>query len=183
MSESTVWYMTTGEAGFRTQARGLAQALSPAPRELVIGLRPPWDRLPAAWTPNPLARLDPARDRPAPPWPDILVSCGRKTAAVSMAIRRISLGRTFTAHVQDPLAPAARFDIVIAMEHDPIAGPNVIKVATALHDVTAGRLAQAAEAWRGRLLPGAGLRWLAFCWGVPTRNGAPSRKAMRCSRR
>ncbi len=171
MSESTVWYMTTGEAGFRTQARGLAQALSPSPRELVIGLRPPWDRLPAAWTPKPLARLDPAHDRPTPPWPDVLVTCGRRTAAVSMAIRRTSLGRTFTAHVQDPLAPASRFDVVIAMEHDAISGPNVIKVATALHDVTPARLAQAAEAWRGRLPPGAG-PLAGVLLGGPTRRRA-----------
>ena len=54
--------MTTGEAGFRSQARGLAERLVEHPRELVVGLRFPWDRLPAAWTPDVFRRLDPARD-------------------------------------------------------------------------------------------------------------------------
>jgi hypothetical protein len=156
MAGLTCWYMTTGEAGFRTQARGLALALCDEPRELIVGLKPPWNRFPVAWTPDPLARLDPGRDRPSPPWPELLISCGRRAAALSMAIRRASGGRTFTVHIQDPLAPASGFDLVAAMEHDAITGVNVIKVATALHDVTPARLAEAGEAWRARLGAGAG---------------------------
>jgi hypothetical protein len=146
--------MTTGEAGFRSQARGLAERLAPEPRELVVGLRFPWDRLPVALTPNPFALLDPARERPAPPWPELLISCGRRTAALSMAIRRASGGRTLTVHVQDPLARPDGFGLVVAMRHDAILGPNVIKVATALHGVTPEKLAQAADLWRARLRPG-----------------------------
>ncbi|HLK23271.1 MAG TPA: mitochondrial fission ELM1 family protein [Caulobacteraceae bacterium] len=155
-STASCWFMTTGEAGFRTQARSLAQALSAAPRELVVGLKAPWDRLPAALTPQPLALLDPARERPAPPWPELLIACGRRTAAISMAIRRASGGRTLTVQIQDPLAPADRFDLVVAMAHDAIVGANVIKVETALHDVTAERLAEAARAWTGRAPAGVG---------------------------
>jgi mitochondrial fission protein ELM1 len=154
MTPLTCWFMTTGEAGFRSQARGLAERLAAEPRELVVGLRFPWDRLPVALTPNPFALLDPARERPAPPWPELLISCGRRTAALSMAIRRASGGRTLSVHVQDPLARPDGFDLVIAMRHDAIAGPNVIKVATALHGVTPEKLAQAADLWRARLRPG-----------------------------
>jgi mitochondrial fission protein ELM1 len=154
MTALTCWFMTTGEAGFRSQARGLAERLVADPRELVVGLRFPWDRLPVALTPNPFALLDPARDRPAPPWPDLLISCGRRTAALSMAIRRASGGRTLTVHVQDPLARPDGFDLIIAMRHDAISGPNVIKVATALHGVTPEKLAEAATLWRERLHPG-----------------------------
>jgi hypothetical protein len=151
MPPLTCWFMTTGEAGFRSQARGLAERLAGEPRELVVGLRFPWSRLPVALTPNPFALLDPARDRPTPPWPDLLISCGRRTAALSMAIRRASERRTFTIHVQDPLARPDGFDLVIAMKHDAAAGPNVMKVATALHGVTPEKLAEAADLWRERL--------------------------------
>jgi hypothetical protein len=151
MAPLTCWFMTTGEAGFRSQARGLAERLAGEPRELVVGLRFPWSRLPVALTPNPFALLDPAQDRPAPPWPDLLISCGRRTAALSMAVRRASEGRTFTVHVQDPLTRPDGFGLVIAMKHDAAAGPNVMKVATALHGVTPERLAEAAELWRERL--------------------------------
>jgi len=179
MNDPSLWYVTTGEAGFRTQARGLAQALAASPRELVVGLRAPWDRVPAAWLPDPLRRLDPARDRPTPPWPDILVTCGRRTAAVSMAIRRASRGATFTAHIQDPLAPASRFDLVIAMAHDPIEGPNVIKVATALHDVTPRRLAAAADLWRARTPPGDGPLAGVLLGGPTRRRGFAQADALR----
>ncbi|MDR3512844.1 MAG: mitochondrial fission ELM1 family protein [Caulobacteraceae bacterium] len=153
MSALDVWFMTTGEAGYRTQARGLARAISPDARELVVDLRGPWRWLPGAMAPFALAGLDPARDRPAPPWPDLLVTCGRRTTALSIAIRRASGGRTATVHVQNPLTRLSAFDLVVAMDHDRIAGPNVISLPTALHDVTAERLAAAAEAWRGRLAP------------------------------
>ncbi len=169
-STAAAWFMTTGEAGFRTQARSLANAVFDAPRELVVGLAAPWDRLPAAWTPDPLRRLDPTRDRPAPPWPDVLISCGRRTAALSMAIRKASGGRTLTVQIQDPLAPASGFDLVVAMAHDAITGPNVVKVATALHDVTPQRLAEAGRAWAGRLPVGEG-PLAGVILGGPTRGG------------
>ena len=156
MSLGACWVMTTGEAGFRSQALGLAERLVGDPRELVIGLRFPWNRLPVALTPNPFALLDPARERPAPPWPELLISCGRRTAALSMAIRKASGGRTLTVHVQDPLARPDGFDLVIAMKHDAVAGPNVMKVATALHRVTPDKLAEAARLWRERLVSGPG---------------------------
>jgi hypothetical protein len=148
-----VWFMTTGEAGYRTQARGLARALADAPREWVVDLRAPW-----RWLPGPLARyalsaLDPAFERPAPPWPKLLITCGRRAGTISIAIRRASGERTATVHVQDPLAPPSAFDLVVAMDHDGLAGPNVLSVPTALHDVTPQRLARAADEWRGRLAP------------------------------
>jgi hypothetical protein len=145
--------MTTGEAGYRTQARGLARALSETAREFVVDLRSPWRWLPGAMAPYALAGLDPARDRPSPPWPDLLVTCGRRTTALSIAIRKASGGRTATVHVQNPLTRLSAFDLVAAMDHDRIAGPNVISLPTALHDVTPARLAAAAQAWRERLRP------------------------------
>jgi hypothetical protein len=155
MSAPEVWFMTTGEAGYRTQARGLARALSPVAREWVVDLRPPWRWLPGALAPFALAGLDPARARPAPPWPDVLVTCGRRATALSIAIRRASGGRTLTAHVQNPLTALSAFDLVVAMEHDHLTGPNVVCVPTALHDVTPERLQAAAAVWRARLSPDA----------------------------
>jgi mitochondrial fission protein ELM1 len=149
-----VWFMTTGEAGYRTQARGLARALAETPREWVIDLRPPWRWLPGVLAaPFALGGLDSARDRPQPPWPDVLITCGRRATAVSIAIRRASRGRTATVHIQNPLTRLAAFDLVVAMDHDRIAGPNVLSVPTALHDVTPERLAAAAGIWRARLAP------------------------------
>lgn len=154
MGEIRAWFMTSGEAGFRTQARGLATRVAGEARELVVGLRSPWSALPGAWA-APFAfllGLDPGGDRPAPPWPDLLISCGRRSTALSIAVRRASRGATVTVHVQNPLTALSAFDLVVAMDHDHVAGRNVISAPTALHDVTPARLAAAGQAWRARLV-------------------------------
>jgi mitochondrial fission protein ELM1 len=154
---TTAWYVTTGEAGFRTQARGLASALADEPRELTVDLGMPWRLLPGAVAaPIAFQALTPGSDRPAPPWPDLVVSCGRRATAVAIAIRKASGGRTLGVHVQNPLTAVSAFDLVVAMDHDGVSGPKVLNVPTALHDVTATRLAAAADAWRGRLAQGDG---------------------------
>jgi len=147
----TAWFMTTGEAGFRTQARGLANRIAGGARELTIDLANPWRFLPAGLIPAPLDRLSATSDQPVPPWPDLLVSCSRRAAVVAAAIKRASGGRTLAIHVQNPLIDPRAFDLVVAMEHDGLVGPNVLSVPTALHDVTPARLGEAAKHWRRRL--------------------------------
>jgi mitochondrial fission protein ELM1 len=146
----TAWWITTGEAGFRTQARGLAQAVVPDAVEKTIGLKAPWSVLPPSRLT--LTGLDPKKDVLEPPWPDLVVSCGRKAGKTALAVKAASGGRTLAVHVQHPLANLDRFDLVIPMRHDgaPEAA-NVLAIDLALHDVTPALLAQAAEAWRERL--------------------------------
>jgi len=145
------WILTSGEAGHRTQARGLALAVAGEARELTVDLRSPWRYLPGDRTPFALAGLTKTSDRPEPPWPDLLVSSGRRAAAVAIAIRRASQGRTVTVHVPDPHTDPAAFDLVVCLNHDPASGPNVLSLATAVHDLTPAKLAEAAELWRDRL--------------------------------
>ena len=148
-ADLTCWWITTGEAGFRTQARGLAEAVVPGAVEKTVGLKAPWSMLPASRLT--LRGLDPARDRLEPPWPDLVVSCGRKAGKTALAVKAASGGRTLVVHVQHPLAELDRFDLVIPMRHDgaPEAA-NVVPIDLALHDVTPEVLAEAAEAWRNR---------------------------------
>ena len=61
----------------------------------------------------------------------IIITCGRRMAGLSIAMRR--LGRTSTIerktrtiHIQDPRLPPKYFDILITPQHDPTRGPNVI---------------------------------------------------------
>jgi mitochondrial fission protein ELM1 len=149
--EPTCWWITNGAAGFRTQARGLAEAVIPGAIEKTVDVRAPWSLAPPALWPLTLKGLDPGKDRLEPPWPDVVVSCGRKAAKAAIAIKRASGGRTLAVHIQDPLAPLSEFDLVIPMRHDPVAeGPNVVAIDLALHDVTPEVLATAAETWRAR---------------------------------
>jgi mitochondrial fission protein ELM1 len=148
----TAWALTTGEAGMRTQARGLARAVADQVVEKVILSRPPWRKAPTGGLI--LLGLEPQSDRIAPPWPDLIVSSGRRSALVAREARRRAGGgaggRPLLVHVQDPRAGAGDFDLIVAMDHDKVQGPNVVRVATSLHDLTPERLAAAAEAWRER---------------------------------
>ncbi|MEO8813376.1 MAG: mitochondrial fission ELM1 family protein [Caulobacteraceae bacterium] len=136
-----VWAMTTGEAGMRSQARGLAMALSDRVIEKT------WrGRGARGWL---AGNLGPGF---GPPWPDVLVACGRRSIAPARWIRRAAAGRCLTVYIQDPRGSEAAFDLIVAMAHDKIAaGPRVLKVETALHEVTPDALARAAEMWRPRL--------------------------------
>jgi mitochondrial fission protein ELM1 len=141
------WALTTGEAGMRTQARGLAQAVADVVEEKTA---PPRNLagLLAGLTASP--RL--ARDF-GQPWPDVLVTCGRRSAPIAVALKRASGGRIIAVHIQDPRAFRDAFDLIIAMDHDRLpSGPGVIKVATALHDVTPQALAEAVAHWRTRFM-------------------------------
>jgi mitochondrial fission protein ELM1 len=144
----TAWALTTGEAGMRTQARGLAQAVADHVEEKTAPARSLGVLLAGLTAAPRLAGAFP------PPWPDILITCGRRSVPFAVALKRASAGRIVAVHIQDPRAFRGAFDLIIAMDHDRLAaGARVVKVATALHDVTAASLAQAADAWRPRLAP------------------------------
>lgn len=146
----TIWAVTTGEAGMRAQAVGLAHRIGGVVTEKTVGLRAPWRWFPPGFLPAPLKGQDPAKDVLAPPWPDLMISCGRRAASLAVGVAKASGGRTVTIHIQDPRSGLEAFDLVIAMAHDPSRGPNVLSVATALHGVTAERLAAEGEIWRDR---------------------------------
>ena len=139
MKPMTAWALTTGEAGMRAQARGLAEAVADVVVEKTIAGGVVWP-----WT------LGVGRGQLSPPWPDIVISCGRRSAARAIAIRKVGGGHVVAVHVQDPRGRADAFDLVIAMEHDRIAGDHVIKVATALHDLTPTKLESAGRGWADR---------------------------------
>ena len=147
------WVLTTGEAGMRSQALGLAEAVGLPIEEKRIALRRPWAWFPGGLLPLPLSALHGRSDRLAPPWPTLVIGCGRRSIDAALAIKRLSGGGTLAAYVQNPECGLRKFDVVAALPHDGVIGANVLTVATALHGVTAEKLAAAREAWRERLAP------------------------------
>jgi mitochondrial fission protein ELM1 len=89
--------------------------------------------------------LAPDSDALAPPWPDLVISCGRKAIGPAREVKRRSGGNTFQVYIQNPHIPLRAFDLVVAGAHDRIAGDNVISTRGALHRVTAARLRAAAH--------------------------------------
>jgi uncharacterized protein len=138
------WIISEGLAGLRSQALGLAEAagLAPEIRELKPGV--PWKWIAAKFWPNPLGAV---ADAVRAPLPSLAIGCGGMAGAVLAALRRKSMR---VVQVQNPRMDIGRFDLIIANRHDDLTGPNVFVTRTALHRVTASRLAAEAEAWRDR---------------------------------
>ena len=148
MQGKRVWALTSGEAGVVNQAVGLAEAVGWPFEIKTIHLRAPWSWLPGHLCPWALSGL---RESLTPDWPNLLITCGRRSVAISLAIRNASQGRTFTVHVQNPQVPPRLFDLVAPPRHDGMKGENVLSTRGALHRITPERLEAAATDWRERL--------------------------------
>jgi mitochondrial fission protein ELM1 len=147
MADPACWALTTGEAGAVNQALGLAEAVGLPFVEKRITLRRPWRWLPGHLCPFALHGLGRDGDDLAPPWPELLISCGRRTVAAALAIRRRG---ALAVYVQDPHVPPSRFDMVVPPRHDRVRGANVYPTRAALHRVTAARLEEAGARFRDR---------------------------------
>jgi mitochondrial fission protein ELM1 len=142
-----VWTVTDGRAGIEAQALGLAEAIARrAPIVLTtkrVRLRTPWSWLPAAWTPAPRQALSIGSDAIEPPWPDIVIGCGRASIPFSLGMRDWSNGKTFVVQLQDPRTNPREFDVVVPPMHDGLEGQNVLSIVGACNRVTPERLEQA----------------------------------------
>ena len=139
----SVWAVSDGRAGNAAQVRAVVHALGETGRWMKIGhiageahradpmvLTPrlPWTLLPADKWPLPLASLP--KDQRAlvqPPWPTVWVAAGRRSAALTREVRKLSGGRTLTVQILDPRIPADNFDLLVTPVHDGVSGPNVIQ--------------------------------------------------------
>ncbi len=145
------WVVTDGRAGMLNPALGLAEAMGLEPVVKTIKPTGWWTFLPPDLWPMPLHTLDPSGDRLLPPWPDLVISCGRRSVAAAMGIKAASGGATKCVHITHPRAPLRRFDVVVLPEHDGVDGDNAVLVTGSIGRVTPERLAAAAAAAEPRL--------------------------------
>src|SRR5271156_2900697 len=140
------WVLHDGKAGMASQALGLAEATGFSFIEKRLDIRFPWRCLPPRLWLLPLAATRASDETLSPPWPDLVIGCGRNAAMPALAIRRASSGRTLAAQIQNPGVGCGEFDLLVVPEHDRLRGPQVIVTRGAVHRVTRARLA----AERGR---------------------------------
>ena len=76
------------------------------------------------------------------PWPRLIVSIGRRSVPVALALKKLS--GAFAVHIQHPKVPARLFDLIAAPVHDDFEAPNVIVTLGAVHSVRAEKLDEAA---------------------------------------
>lgn len=153
MTDPIVWVVHDGKIGMANQVIGLAEAVGFPFVEKRLAPRFPWRHLaPQLWA-APLAALGGEGDRLAPPWPDLLIACGRLVIAPARAAKRASGGRLFWVQVQDPRFARSEVDLMVVPQHDPARGDNVCVTLGAVHRVSPAKLAEGAERFAPLLTP------------------------------
>ena len=149
-----IWALTDGRAGNAAQVLGVAEALNHP--FVVKDIRyNPLAKLPAAITGAGVFGLTPeTRMTLTPPWPDLVISAGRRTAPAARWIKRRTGKPVLLAHMMYPgRRGASDFDLIAVPHHDrdlPGGGNtnNVMRVTGAPHRVSAPGLEAAAEQWK-----------------------------------
>jgi uncharacterized protein len=109
-----VWILRGPKAGDYAQLQLLARALGvPAvTKQLVFR---PWELLLHAYPTPTLAALDRAKsDALDAPWPDLVLTAGRRNELVALWIRAASGSRSRVVHVGRPWSSPSRFDLVVS---------------------------------------------------------------------
>jgi mitochondrial fission protein ELM1 len=145
--QPVVWVLHDGKIGMANQVRGLAEALGWPITEKQLLVRAPWRYLPPSLWLAPSLALDLASDRLEPPWPDLLIACGRNSVAPARLVKRASGGQSFWVQVQDPRFARREIDLIVAPSHDPAPGGNVFRTLGAVHRVTQAKLSTEAARW------------------------------------
>ncbi len=136
-TKKNCWIITEGMAGTENQCIGIAENLDIDFEVRRISLNQPWKSL------SPYIGMEQAwsfAPRPAPPYPDLLITSGRKSVAASRFIKKQSGGRTITIHIQDPRISRKHFDMVAVPEHDPMRGDNVIVTKASPNKITSNKV-------------------------------------------
>ena len=146
-----VWILKGPKAGDYAQLQLLARALGAASVTKQLVFRS-WELLLHARPRPTLLALDRVASDPlAAPWPDLVLTAGRRNELVARWIRDASGGRSRLVHVGRPWSNPARFDLVVSNRQYLLgAADNVIVNDLPLTDVTAESLAADRATWSAK---------------------------------
>jgi len=148
-----VWVLADDRPGNTTQSQGLADALG-WPWELKRLHCGVASRLHNRLLGASRVGIDPERSSPLePPWPDLVIAAGRRTAPVARWIRARSGGRTRTVMLGRKGGDAADlFDLVVTPSYTRLyPHPHRMETSAPLHRITEAGLEAAHERWAERL--------------------------------
>jgi len=84
-----------------------------------------------------------------PPWPDLVISAGRRNEPVARWIRKQTGGQCRLVHIGRPWARPKHFDLIVTTpQYDLPKTPNVLYNELPLHRIDQQKLASAAQRWR-----------------------------------
>jgi mitochondrial fission protein ELM1 len=147
-----IWAVTDDRPGTAAQVLGVAAALGLPFVEKRLGYSG-LARLPNFVRGAGLMGIDDAsRARLAPPWPDVVIAAGRRSAPVARWIKAHAGKAVRLVHLMNPgRVGAGDFDLIVLPHHDctPPGGDaaNVLRITGAPHRITDAVLAAAAAKW------------------------------------
>src|SRR5690554_6857864 len=151
-SAPRVWLLMGHRAGDNSQVQALGEALG-WPFEIKRFVYQPWERLVNLPFASTLAGVVKERSSSlGPPWPDLVISAGRRNEPIARWIRRHADRPVRLVHVGRPWAALESWDLVVTTPQYRLPRlANVLHNETPLHRVTPERLQEAAAVWEARL--------------------------------
>ena len=147
-----IWLIDAYRAGERGQVRALAEAASrrldwPCHRiELEYNSAIVWPHV--LGQASVLGITEASLEKLAPPWPDLVITCGVRNEPVCRWIREQSGGKTRYLHLGRPWGPLDSFDLIVTTPQYRVPDrKNVVNNSLTLHSLTAERLQAAAQRW------------------------------------
>ncbi len=147
--EPNVWCLLGRKAGDNTQVRSLAEALGFSFTEKHIRAKS-WELLPHLLLRSTLLGIDRGASSPlTPPWPDLVLTAGRRNEPVARWIKQQSGGATRLVHIGRPWAPLDTWDLVVTTpQYFLPEQPNILHNRLPLHGMHTDALQAAADRWR-----------------------------------
>lgn len=146
------WLLVGEKAGDNAQVRVIGEALGwPVEERRIVLLEPYRFRKPRVRAS--LHHVDRERSDPLePPWPELLVTVGRRLSMVALWVKERSHGRTRVVLVGRPRRLRSRFDlVVVSAQYRMRPASNVLRLGLPLMRVDRAAVSAAGEGWRERL--------------------------------
>lgn len=157
-SAPRVWLLLGQKAGDNNQVLALAEALGwPYSGKRIVNR--PWELISNLSLKITLAGIDQHRsDSLTPPWPDLLISAGRRNEPVARWVRRQSGNHTRIVHIGRPWSPLESWDLIVTTpQYNLPEASNILHNHLPLHRIDRARLDEAANAvhwpWLGQQRP------------------------------
>ncbi len=147
-----IWAITGDRPGDNAQVEALVDALCEPVARRYVRVVPPWNKRKPRVRPT-LHHIDSKLSDPlTPPWPDLIITVGRRLAMVALWVKEQSGGATRIVFVGKPSGSTRPYDLIVTSSEVQIApASNVLRIALPLLQVDEEKVRAAQDAWREKL--------------------------------
>jgi mitochondrial fission protein ELM1 len=153
MKNKIIWVLTDFRVGTNSQSIGIAEKLGYKFETKKIEYNS------FAGVPNFLKRasligIDKQKsDSLEAPYPDVIISAGRRLASVSAYIKKKSGGKTFAVHITRPNLPHSMFNMLVLPKHDGFKKDvgNIVTTVGSVNKINRKKMQEAGKKWKKEL--------------------------------